>query len=281
MFVRAIERAANFTRAVHSIVRFWGSNEVIPGAATLFFVNADGWALTCAHVARQLATGGEIAARYEAFKAERSKIAGIRNERQELKSLERKFGFGAGQTVEMHNRFIACAEDPQNLDVKLHPTLDIALLKFTGFTRLLCDSFPLFARDGIDLKQGKSLCRLGFPFPEFTNFEYDAAEDRIGWIAAGQELTPQFPIDGMVTRHVADESGRIVAFELSTPGIRGQSGGPAFDAEGRVWGMQSLTKHLDLDFDVDAQVRRGPNKLRAQERAFLHVGHCGHVNALK
>jgi len=72
------------------------------------------------------------------------------------------------------------------------------------------------------------------PFPEFTNYGYDPISDTIVWTESGQESSPRFPIDGMLTRHVGDTSGKIIAFELSTPGIRGQSGGTAFDTEGRV-----------------------------------------------
>lgn len=94
-------------------------------------------------------------------------------------------------------------------------------------------------------------------------------------------MTPRFPIEGMLTRHVADAQGNIIGFELSTPGLRGQSGGPAFDTEGKVWGMQCQTAHLDLDFDIDQKViRRGIEK-RVTDNAFLHVGRCVHVDILK
>ena len=46
MFVSAIDTAAHFTRPIHTITRLWGEATVVPGAATLFFVNSDGWALT-------------------------------------------------------------------------------------------------------------------------------------------------------------------------------------------------------------------------------------------
>jgi len=45
--------------------------------------------------------------------------------------------------------------------------------------------------------------------------------------------------------------------------------------------MQSLTKHLDLDFDVDVEVQRGSKTRRVQDSAFLHVGGCIHVDPLK
>ena len=109
----------------------------------------------------------------------------------------------------------------------------------------------------------------------------DSSTDHIRWTTAGRLNTPQFPIEGMVTRHLLGQDDQIVGFELSTPGLRGQSGGPAFDVEGRIWGMQAATRHLDLDFDVDVEVLRAGHKSRVKDSAFLHVGHCVHVNILK
>lgn len=280
MFVSAIERAGEFTRPIHSIVRYFGSTDVHPGAATLFFVNADGWALTCRHVAKQLVGAEQLAQRYQAFKAERDAL-GRKRRRQAEKELERKYGLSATQPVEISNAFVNCIEGTLNVEMKPHPTLDAALLKFSGFTKLCCTAFPVFAKSGADLKQGKFLCRLGFPFPEFTNFAYDAASDSIGWVQQGREVTPRFPIEGMVTRRVLGPGGAVAGFELSTPGLRGQSGGPVFDAEGRVWGMQAQTAHLDLAFDVDMDVVRDGTKKRVKDSAFLHVGHCIHVDVLK
>ena len=85
----------------------------------------------------------------------------------------------------------------------------------------------------------------------------------------------------MVTRHLLDESGGILGFEMSTPGIRGQSGGPAFDTEGHIWGVQAMTKHLDLDFDIDQKVFRQGQPKRVQDSAFLHVGGCIHIEVVK
>ena len=249
--------------------------------STLFFVNSDGWALTCGHVAKQIMDGEQIGTRFDEFKTERAKIEPGKRQKHEINLLERKYGFKPGQPVQLHTKMLGCVDGALAIDITFHPTLDIALVKFSRFQQLLCDTFPIFARNGDDLKQGKSICRLGFPFPEFTNYGYDEVSDSIGWTSTGQVWTPRFPIDGIVVRHVADETGEINAFEVSTPGIRGQSGGPAFDTDGRVWGMQSITKHLDLEFDIDVEVHRGTIKRRVQDNAFLHIGGCLHVNALK
>lgn len=281
MFVNAVETAAEFTRPIHSISRNYGSTIIQPGAATMFFVNSDGWALTCNHVAQQLIVGKQLAENRQAFKDELATQRGQKKAKKLIHKLERKYGYSKSTTFELYNRFVNCIEGPLNFEIKLHDTLDVALIHFTKFTRLMCNSFPIFAANGSDLKQGKFLCRLGFPFVEFTNFAYDRTSDKINWTTTGREDTPQFPIEGMITRHIADRTGQVVGFELSTPGLRGQSGGPAFDSESKIWGMQAATNHLDLNFDVNQEVLRNGIKKKVHGSAFLHVGHCIHVDVLK
>lgn len=69
MFERAVKLASKFTRSLHTITRAYGTNDVEPGAATLFFVNDEGWALTCKHVTDLLVQSGAINQTYENFKA--------------------------------------------------------------------------------------------------------------------------------------------------------------------------------------------------------------------
>ena len=87
--------------------------------------------------------------------------------------------------MQLSNRFMNCIEGRLDVKIKLHPSVDAALLKFDGFTTLGCSSFPVFAKNVAELKQGKFLCRLGFPFPEFKNFAYDPSSDTISWTATG------------------------------------------------------------------------------------------------
>ena len=280
MFVDAIETAAKFTRPIHMISRNYASTAVNPGSATLFFVNTDGWALTCGHVAKSLQAEKQLQVKYKEFKDESASYRGDRRERQLRNKLELKYNYTKQTVVQLRCRFMNCIRNAQSVKIIIHNSLDIALLKFEG-TQILCDTFPVFAENTSDLKQGKFLCRLGFPFPEFTNYSYDKENDKIEWTEIGRKDTPRFPIEGMVTRHLIDSSGIIFGFEMSTPGLRGQSGGPAFDHNAKVWGMQTATNHLDLDFDVDQQVVRGGLPKRVQDSAFLHVGYCIHAEALK
>lgn len=281
MFVRAIEIASAFTRPIHSISRNYGSTLVQPGAATLFFVNADGWALTCRHVVEHLAAAEQLVTKLQSFRNELGAQRGTKKEKWLRKELEQKYDYSSHTTVEIRNSFVNCIEGPLMFETFPHPAIDLALLHFHGFTKLSCTSFPIFPADTSGLKQGKFLCRLGFPFPEFTNFSYDETTDSIAWTVTGRDATPQFPIEGMVTRHLSGEDGQFVGFELSTPGLRGQSGGPAFDIDGKVWGMQYATNHLDLNFDVDQEVVRDGLKKKVHDSAFLHTGLCVHVDIMK
>ena len=282
MFVSAIESVAQFTRPLHIISRNFESHAVLPGAATLFFVNPDAWALTCGHVADQIVAMDTLNDRYREYRRE---LQEMRSPNRDVRrKLEKKYGYSPKMTVQIRARFIGCGTGDFNIEVRRHASHDIALLhfSFSGENSAKAISlFPKFAANGDDLKQGKYLCRLGFPFPEFTNFAYSLAADDIDWTTEGKEQTPRFPIDGMMTRHVVDTSGAVVGFEMSTPGLRGQSGGPCFDTDGKIWGMQSMTRHLDLDFDVDQMVLRQGVKERRRDSAFLHVGNCVHVNVLK
>jgi len=281
MFIQAIEGAAKFTRAIHSISRNYGSTHIQPGTATFFFVNSDGWALTCGHVADQLGVERALKRKAESFKNELSARRGTQKEKKLLKELEKKYGYSKNTPFELHNRLKNCVEGNAKLHIIKHKEVDVALIKFQDYTRLLCDTFPIFPSDTSSLQPGKYLCRLGFPFPEFTNFAYDKQNDRLIWTDTGRKDTPRFPIEGMLTRRVMDDKGNIIGFELSTPGLRGQSGGPAFDMDGKVWGMQCQTAHLDLNFDIDQKVIRKGMEKRITDSPFLHTGRCVHIDVLK
>lgn len=281
MFVNAIEIATKFTRPIHTIERNYGSNVVHRGAATLFFVNSDGWALTCRHVANIFSISEKLMGKYKEFQEEIARRKGEKKTAKQLrKELERKYEYNKKTVVELRPRFFNCIKGDLKLSAVLHKSIDIALLKFES-EELMCDTFPVFPKDTSGLKQGKFLCRLGFPFAEFENFAYDEKTDTIIWTETGRKNTPRFPIEGMVTRRLRDVSGNVSGFEMSTPGLRGQSGGPAFDQEGKVWGMQSQTGHLDLNFDVDQEVVRNGLPKRVYDSAFMHVGYCVHVDILK
>ena len=85
----------------------------------------------------------------------------------------------------------------------------------------------------------------------------------------------------MLTRFLGDQNGKIHGLELSTPGLRGQSGGPLFDDSGRIVGMQSRTKHLHLGFDIEDKEVVAHGKIKkVNDYAFIHLGECIHVSVI-
>ena len=74
MFVDAIERVDAFTRPIRSIVRLYGHSDIVPGTATLFFVNEEGCAITCKHVAELIDQVSTIRQNYLGFQGARRDV---------------------------------------------------------------------------------------------------------------------------------------------------------------------------------------------------------------
>jgi Trypsin-like peptidase domain len=283
MFVSAIEEIQEFTRPVHTIVRHYHNDFIQPGAATLFFVNQYGVAITCKHVVEQMLQEQAINQHYSNFKAEKNELGNkIDGQyKRKLKELEIKYNYIAPDAVAQIKNFLINCTDSKSYDYFPHPTLDLAIIKFKDVKQVFYRSHARFLKDGSTLKQGRYLCRYGFPFAEFTNFNYDTINDEIGFTETGNKSSPPFPIDGIVTRHVA-EGQQIVGIELSTPGLRGQSGGPLFDTNGVICGMQSHTVQYHMGFDEQKiEIISKGKKTYTINHSFLNVGRCVHVNAIK
>ncbi|RYF89529.1 MAG: serine protease [Chitinophagaceae bacterium] len=282
MFIKAIERVAQFTRPVHSILRTYAGKAIIPSAGTLFFVNEQGYAITCKHIAELLFSADAVNQQYQNFVLEKKQLPQDGRFKQLLKGLELKYKFTAESTIQLKNNFVDCVDTMSGFTYHLHPTLDLAIIKFNDFNKLHYSEFARFAKDDTQLQQGKFMCRLGFPFPEFTNYSYNAQTDDIAWTSTGVNVSPRFPMDGMVTRFLADQTHGVFGIELSTPGLRGQSGGPLFDDKGTVYGMQFSTKHLHLGFDlVDKEIMVNSSVKKVSDYSFIHLGQCIHMNAIK
>src|SRR5690606_19258234 len=118
---------------------------------------------------------------------------------------------------------------------------------------------------------GTSLCRLGYPF-HAAMADYDEDNDMFR-LAPNTLPIPRFPIEGIYTRAIITDQQytpehRLKFIETSSPGLRGQSGGPIFDKHGTVWGIQSHTTSLDLGFKPTVK----DGKRDIVENQFLNVG---------
>ncbi len=281
MFKESIEKVASFTRPIHTIVRTYGGKQIIPGAATLFFVNEEGYAITCKHLIGLLMAAENQNNNYAAFKSERDRLTKDGKYKQALKGLELKYKYIPATQIQIKNTFVDCVDSMSGFTWHVHPKLDLAILKFNDFNKLLYKEYAIFKKDSTQIKQGEFLCRLGFPFPEFNNFRYNEQADDIEWTNIGINGSPRFPIEGMVTRFLAEDN-QVEGIEMSTPGLKGQSGGPLFNKDGIVYGMQFSTKHLHLGFDiVEKELLINGKIKKVSDYSFIHLGQCIHVDAIK
>lgn len=281
MFIESIEKVAAYTRPIHSIMRTYSGKQIIPGSATIFFINENGYAVTCKHVIDLLASSDKCNKSYSDFKAERDKLPRDSRYKRSLRRLEIKYKYNTDTTVEIKNTFLDCVDSMSGFTWKVHPDYDLAYLKFNDFKAIHYKDYAVFRKDHESIKQGEFLCRLGFPFPEFSNFQYNIASDTIEWTNQGTKVSPRFPLEGMVTRFLAEKNVRY-GIELSTPGLKGQSGGPLFDEKGLVCGMQFSTKHLHLGFDlIDKEIMVNNKLTKVSDYSFVHLGQCIHAEIIK
>jgi hypothetical protein len=63
----------------------------------------------------------------------------------------------------------------------------------------------------------------------------------------------------------------LLWIETSNPGLKGQSGGPIFDTDGTVWGIQSNTFPYPTGFDPE-----DPNAKGKKLHQFLNAGRGVH-----
>jgi len=283
MFVSAIEEIQKFSRPIHSIIKYYHNPEIIPGAATYFFVNEQNDAITCRHVAQNLLIADELIQKYTDFKAEKktigTKVDG--KSKKALLALETKYGYNNPEAVAILKNQLVYSTELHGTNVILHPTLDLAIIRFPKNTSQNYTSCARFIRDSTQIKPGKFLCRYGYPFVEFKNYAYDPIADNLDFTNEPVS-TPAFPIEGMVTRLAAPNGQQITEIELSTPGIRGQSGGPLFDNKGIVYGLQATTLSYHLGFDEQRLpiISKG-KKIHVVNHSFLNVGRCIHVEVIK
>jgi hypothetical protein len=238
--------------------------------ATFMVLNDEKWALTCAHVVEAVITAQKHSAERDEYLA---KVAAIESDSSLSPGKKRH---KIGQLTKnwqwiTHNSTWWAADAIGFETIHVDPLLDIAAVKLTGNAPTIeVQGYPTFADPASPITPGTSLCRLGFPFFEVkTTFEQGTGQFRI------ENMPPSlamFPNDGIFTRNmcvVDQNTKRQVNFiETSSPGLRGQSGGPIFDVNGHIWALQSRTIHLPLGF-APKVVLKGRE---ITEHQFMHAG---------
>jgi len=276
MFVDAVKKAAEFTLPVTISSRRYGG-AINTGCASYILVNDEGWILTAAHVfqAAQVAE-----AHRQAFKSHENQRQAIEQDKL-LASAKKKKLMNRVRLdpnwIQNHSHW--WGQDGVGFEnAQLNVLADIAVARLKGLNIKPDQKFPQFGDPSKRLDQGHSLCKLGFPFHEIKSTFDDTRNAFV--FEPGSLPIPRFPLEGMLTRYanVQDQNTKAVALfiEMSTPGLKGQSGGPIFDRDGVVWAIQSQTRHLPLGFQPTIEI--GTRK--TLEYQFLNVGLGAYVSEI-
>ena len=263
MFADACEKAMKFTRPVLISSRTF-DGRTISGCATFFVINRDGWILTAGHVFRENIQHKEDRKRIDEYNGKKDSDPELRPDPNWLTNTSFWWGW---DNVRVSEAYI-------NLDI------DIAVCKLDGFRPDMVKEYPVF-KDPSKMRPGTSLCRLGFPFiKDVTEFDDATSSFRI---KKGVLPIAFFPNEGIHTRNIltgrsVDGGFEKLYVETSSPGIKGQSGGPIFDKNGYIAGMQAFTEHFALDFRPSVTNSKGET---VEENQFMNIGVGVHVKTIK
>lgn len=212
------------------------------GIGAGMFVNPDGWFITAGHIL------GQFRALVEAVKINESKH---KRKSNDVTHYVFMFGQNSGDGITMH----------------VMPQIDLGIGRLKGIVPPPNYMFPKFRVR--DVEQGELLCRAGYPFidgyrPKWTvdqRFEF-----------SNLFPVPMFVNEALVSRFINVRAGDADVgrwIETSSPGLKGQSGGPLADADGYICGIQVNTKHYPLGFEG-----KGRNQV-------LHVGRAVHSKTVR
>jgi len=276
MFALALRTACAYTHPVILSTRDV-SGEITSGCGTFIVINRDGYILTAAHVLRPYNLAKDHEKERGAYEEEVRRIRSDHkmNAKQKARAIKQ---------LPYNPKWICNSSfwwSRDGVSVKtfaIDQQADLAVGKLEPYDEKWNAQYPTFRNPSNPPEPGDFLCRLGFPlhkikpiFHEDTNaFELPPETFPI----------PFFPKEGMYTREaqIVDlKTSRIVKFiEMSTPGLRGQSGGPILDSQGRICAMQSQTGFHPMGFSP--KVIRGNREV--EEHQFLGTGLGTHVDEI-
>jgi hypothetical protein len=272
MFTKACELARDFTRPVIiSSRRFDGKCQSAIGACVV--LNREGWAVTAFHIVKEVA---DLRDAVESSRAYQQQLAAIDGDASlGAKQKKRKAAALGKVRPDAVTRMSAWwGWDGANaVEATVYQPADVAIVRLEPFDPTWIPRYPVFKSPAHPFEQGTSLCRLGYPFHSITpTFDEPAGAFRL---PPGSVPPPIFPIEGILTRIVEVNVQNRPEFpvqyiETSSPGFKGQSGGPVVDRQGIVYGIQSQTSHFPLGFSPKAPSGQ-------TEHQFLNVGWAAHA----
>ena len=273
MFQRALSVARGYTHPV--VINFRRENgDTGSSIGTFIVLNEDGWILTASHIIDKLKSCDGESTAFHSYLEKSSEI----NSDTTLTKAQRKKRLREIQrpTSNPISHWSAWwGRDEWHINsFQGNPLSDIAVAQISGFDKKLVRQYPIFKNPSVNFEVGENLCKLGFPFHAIKP-SHDETKNTFQ-LPEGALPIPFFPIDGIFTRTIVvrHETSQVKFVETSSPGLKGQSGGPTLDVKGRIWALQSQTRHYPLGFDPEV-----PNQQR-KEHQFLNWGWGTHVETI-
>jgi hypothetical protein len=227
---------------------------------TFVVINSDGWAFTAGHLFDS----------FVKFQSDQKKI------KEAAEMNDAKPGSVEPDMKWITNHSFWFGSDGVRMSrVYVNRQIDIALMKLENLNDV--KTYPVF-RTPESIIPGTSVCRLGFAFSEVKS-EF-LKDTKAFTIPKGILPLTFYPTEGMHTRDIVegvtqDGFDRIFV-DTSSPSFRGQSGGPLYDTEGRIYGINVRTQIRRLDFD---NVMRPRDEL-LPEKQYANFGQAVHVRTL-
>ncbi len=276
MFAEAYKIASRFTQPVIISTRYFDKS-VDCGCGAFVVINDEGWVVTAAHLWASHFTYQQHVKELRDYNARTSEI----KQDPSLSSRQKRDRLDKLQTnpkwITNHS-FWWGRDGVQLKDLDPLPEADLVIGRLEPFDPKKIKAYPIFKKPEL-LDAGTSLCKLGYPFHKIeASFDEKTGSFKL---APNALPLPRFPLEGIYTRNVRagkskDGKYEVEFLETSSPGLRGQSGGPIFDVNGVVWAIQSRTMHFPLGFSPKIT---GDGR-EIEEHQFLNVGWGVHPRLL-
>ena len=245
----------------------------VSSLGSVVLINEQGWVVTAGHIMKALTelqeeTKDALAAEAEAARLDAD--PGLQG-KAKRKAIKRALKVPPDSAARHSAIVLGLPAPTRPAEWRILDAADLAIARLEPFDPQWCRQKPIFKDPSKDFLPGTSLCKIGFPFHAITP-TWDAA-NAMFVLPPGALPVPCFPIEGIFTRTVELVGSPTPAYplrwvETSSPGLKGQSGGPTMDTEGRIWAIQCQTFHYPLGFNPPVPGSRTGEK----EHQFLNVG---------
>lgn len=268
MFNKAYNIAKKYTHPlIVSLLHYDGTIE--GGLGSFIVLNDEGWCMTAAHNFGAAFTFNQHHIEIKEYNDKLEKINTDTHVNEQQKQVLR-------QEIKANTKWITnfvILLGGQNINILnsfIYHENDLAVFQIDPQFIKAQTIFPKI-KNSKNISPGTSLCKLGFPFIEVKpTFDFNTKQ----FLLPPNLLPiPLFPIEGIYTRNLLhgktkDGTMEIMYLETSSPGLKGQSGGPIFDTEGNIYAIQSQNATLPLGFKGVIY----ENGINIEENQFFNVG---------